>query len=157
MDKVVEEVFRELDGLIRVCEGDAAAAAKAAHEELTKIEIEEFIRRDATGPLKKKVLLRMDKKAIEIHMSVPPPTPYPRMPDELIDALERHQPGCRIRAEQDELAAFAQKLIDRDVEIRRQYEVQGYAEIELTDDEEEELTGEWRSWAELKELGLVDG
>lgn len=92
------------------------------------------------GPVKrvKKIPATLDKKACEIHMSTSRPRPFPRMSDELIDKLEelRRCPG-KIRAYQDEMTAYAQKFIDRDAEIRRQYELQGYADIELTDNEDD--------------------
>ncbi|CAL5003716.1 unnamed protein product [Urochloa decumbens] len=110
---------------------------------------------------KRRTVVRLDKESIEIRMSRPPPTPYPRMSDGHIDRLERLMPGCRIRAEEDECTALGQKLIDRDAEMRRQYALYGYAELEFTDDDEDDdvdgMLKNWRSTAELKAAGCFDG
>ncbi|CAL4997068.1 unnamed protein product [Urochloa decumbens] len=79
----------------------------------------------------------------------PPPPGYKR--------LSSSDEFVRIsRAQDEEIAALAQKEIDRDAEMRRQYEIQGYADIEFTDVEDEELDEDWRPWAYRKAAGLVD-
>ncbi|CAO2187207.1 unnamed protein product [Urochloa humidicola] len=98
---------------------------------------------------KRRTVLRLDKESIEFRMSQPPPTPYPRMSEGHIARLEQLMPGCRIRAEEDECTALGQKLIDRDAEMRRQYALYGYAELEFTDNGEDDDVDErmkyWRS------------
>ncbi|CAO2205944.1 unnamed protein product [Urochloa humidicola] len=108
---------------------------------------------------KRRTVVRLDKESVEIRMSQPPPTPYPRMSDKHIDRIERRRPG--FRAEEDECTALGQKLIDRDAEMRRQYALYGYAELEFTDDDDDddvdEMMKNWRSMAELKAAGCFDG
>ncbi|RLM61572.1 hypothetical protein C2845_PM14G04210 [Panicum miliaceum] len=96
---------------------------------------------------KRKKLVRLDKEYIEMKMRNPPPRPYPFLSDEPVR-----------RAMDLELAAMAQKKIDRHVEMCRQYEIQGYADIEYTDpdDDDNEDRINWRPWAYLKEVGLAD-
>jgi len=56
-----------------------------------------------------------------------------------------------------EVAADAQRDVDRHAEMCRQYAIQGYADIEYTDPEDyDEDRMDWRPWAYLKEVGLAD-
>ncbi|CAO2205941.1 unnamed protein product [Urochloa humidicola] len=107
----------------------------------------------AGGGKKRKKLVRFSKEYIEMKMREPRPVPHRRMSDELLDLLG----NPARRAQEDELTAEAQKAIDRDAEMRRQYAIQGYADIELTDEEyDDEDRIDWRPWAYLKAAGLVD-
>ncbi|CAO2189558.1 unnamed protein product [Urochloa humidicola] len=100
---------------------------------------------------KRRTVLRLDKESIEFRMSQPPPTPYPRMSEEHIARLEQLMPGCRIRAEEDECTALGQKLIDRDAEMRRQYALYGYAELEFTDnDEDDDVDERMKTWRSMR-------
>ncbi|CAO2187210.1 unnamed protein product [Urochloa humidicola] len=107
----------------------------------------------ARGGKKRTKVVRFSKEYIEMKMKEPRPLPHPRMSDRVLDLLG----NSARRAQEDELTAEAQKWIDRDAEMRRQYEIQGYADIELTDyefDDEDRI--DWRPYAYHKAAGLVD-
>jgi hypothetical protein len=91
--------------------------------------------------------VRLDKERIEMKMMESPLRPYTLLSDDPV-----------LRAMDLEIAAEAQRDIDRYAEMCRQYEIQGYADIEYTDpeDDDDEDRMDWRPWAYLKEVGLAD-
>ena len=93
-------------------------------------------------------MVRLDKERIEMKMRDPPlpPPPMPFPPRYADDPVRRSIL---------EVAADAQRDVDRHAEMCRQYAIQGYADIEYTDPEDyDEDRMDWRPWAYLKEVGF---
>ncbi|WVZ88344.1 hypothetical protein U9M48_034877 [Paspalum notatum var. saurae] len=87
---------------------------------------------------KRKILARYPKEYVEFMLGMGPPTTYPVWSDE---RLEKVLPERRahIRAEPQELAAYAQKQIYRYQQMKEQYPNTGYADIELSDLEDDDI------------------
>ncbi|WVZ88333.1 hypothetical protein U9M48_034867 [Paspalum notatum var. saurae] len=114
---------------------------KTKDEEKRAVVFEEEVAGDGSGITerpKRKILARYPKEYVEFMLGMGPPTTYPVWSDE---RLEKVLPERRahIRAEPQELAAYAQKQIYRYQQMKEQYPNTGYADIELSDLEDDDI------------------
>lgn len=103
----------------QVAEGELKVEGKSMAKQVAEggLKVEE-----KSGKKRKKNKVKFNKEYIVFLLKMGHPRPFP--------AVSR---PCAVQLE---LAAYAQKRIDRYEQIREQYEQKGYAEIEYTDDED---------------------
>ncbi|KAJ1264739.1 hypothetical protein BS78_08G024200 [Paspalum vaginatum] len=102
---------------------------------------EEVVAGDGSGITerpKRKMLARYPKAYVEYMLGRGRPTPFPVWSEERLEKV-RPERRAYIRVEHQELTALAQKKIDRYDQMKEQYPRTGYADIELSDLEDDDI------------------